>query len=1043
MTCVDPVLYVLIGLSLMEAGCLSEESFRPAGAAAPGDIIIGGIFPIHEAVEKDQYFLSPQLQQCVRFDTEGLANVLALINAVETVNNSPDLRRVGVTLGYRIHNSCSDVSTALRATADLSRQTHDGGRTNTSACDRPVMAVVGASESEISIAVARQLTLKLIPQISYSSTAVVLSDKTRFPFFLRTIPNDKYQTAAIVKLLSDSGWKWVGMLTTNGDYGLSALESFVSQASEKGICVAFKKYFPGAVTSLDVQSAIREAAETIHKNPKVKVIVSFVKPAHMKYLYRELWDLVLTAGMGLESMERIWVASDSWSSSFNAIPKHMKLEDIGHVVGFTFKQGDLSSFSHYLSRLEAAGHNGRENNAFLDEFYTQLNASGDTRNRGLVSKAMERLKEVSRADTILSVEMAVSAIAQAVAFICHDRDCKRPGALQPWELLRALRMCSFKNGDRRYRFNSLGDVNLGYDVTLWRSGRDTIRVKEVVAEYHVPNNSFTYTSPIAKEQLMHLRSTVSKCANNCVPGEYKKTAEGQPTCCYRCINCTVNYYSNDTDMDLCLSCDLKTEWSPEGSSRCIGKTLQFFSWRDGFAVVLLTLVALGILLVLLLGGLFLHQRHTPIVRAAGGPLCQVILLSLVGSFISALLFVGQPSDLQCKSRQVLYGLSFTLCVSCILVKSLKILLAFQFNPAMQEFLKRLYQPYLIIGGCLAFQFLTCISWVVLKSPFYNIIMYPTTMLAECHEGSYLAFGLMLAYIAVLAFVCFICAFKGRKLPQKYNDAKFITFSMLLYLISWFMFVPVYVTTSGVYVPAVEMVVILISNYGILSCHFFPKCYIILFRKEQNTRSAFIRNVYEYSNKCTESIPVSKTSPSKQKHISQPYIIKLSAILKSPTIKFGDTEAFDFFTLSTQSLEGMPGTPEGPNGYELRYGSHIDRLLSKMPPSFWDRFIEYCLSHGILQTGSDMTYTLPDLAAQLRMKSQARRLSSQGAALYQCDVPKPVKKDQRVTHYKKKTTTILLNAREFPSIPETARSKTAFKSKLYCPFCDNKEHFLNA
>ena len=46
-------------------------------------------------------------------------------------------------------------------------------------------------------------------------------------------------------------------------------------------------------------------------------------------------------------------------------------------------------------------------------------------------------------------------------------------------------------------------------------------------------------------------------------------------------------------------------------------------------------------------------------------------------------------------------------------------------------------------------------------------------------------------------------FKGRKLPQKYNEARFITFSMLLYLMSWLIFVPVYVTTSGMYLPAVE------------------------------------------------------------------------------------------------------------------------------------------------------------------------------------------------------------------------------------------------
>lgn len=338
-------------------------------------------------------------------------------------------------------------------------------------------------------------------------------------------------------------------------------------------------------------------------------------------------------------------------------------------------------------------------------------------------------------------------------------------------------------------------------------------------------------------------------------------------CLYLCLCFFIS-----ADMDQCLSCDTNIEWSAEGSSSCIPKALHYFSWQDGFAVVLLTFSVLGILLVLIVSALFLHQRDTPVVKAAGGPLSQVILFSLVISYISAVLFVGRPSSFQCKARQVLFGISFTLCVSCILVKTLQILLAFQFNPELQEVLRRVYQPYVIVSICVALQAVTCICWLVLKSPFNHIIRQPTTLLEECHEGSHLAFGVMLAYIAVLAFVCFICAFKGRRLPQHYNEAKFITFSMLLYLISWLLFVPVHVTTSGVYLSAVEMVVILISNYGILSCHFFPKCYIILFKKEQNTKSAFRKNLYEYSSKTTDSISMSGISVSEQQSRNQHFII---------------------------------------------------------------------------------------------------------------------------------------------------------------------------
>lgn len=250
---------------------------------------------------------------------------------------------------------------------------------------------------------------------------------------MRTTPNDVHQIAAMVSLLGTYGWNWVGIVTTDGDYGQSALDRFVSQASAKGICVAFKSILPQSVTSQDVFPAITQAAKTIYKNPKVQVIVSFAKPTHMMYLYQELKNQTLRAGQNMWSMRRVWVASDSWSSS-SSVKGNLTLKDIGHVVGFTFKSGDLSSFREYLSRLEAAGHEYTRNNSFLQEFYMQLNASKGSTDTELVSEGVKRLRKHYLADTIFSVELAVSAIAQAVASICRSRDCKTPGTVQPWEV---------------------------------------------------------------------------------------------------------------------------------------------------------------------------------------------------------------------------------------------------------------------------------------------------------------------------------------------------------------------------------------------------------------------------------------------------------------------------------------------------------------------------------------------------------------------------------------------------------------------------------
>lgn len=270
------------------------------------------------------------------------------------------------------------------------------------------------------------MLLFFLHQISYSSSAVPLSDKTHFPAFMRTIPNDKYQTTAMITLLSHYGWNWVGIITTDGSYGLSALDQFVSQASAKGICVAFKSILPQSVSSQDTSSAIAQTARTIYKNPKAQVIISFAKPSQMMFLYHQLKSMMLKDGETNEEsrMRRVWVASDSWSTS-SFIYGNLTLEDIGYVLGFAFKSGDVSAFQEYLERLGAPEENIRIN-PFLQEFYMHMNTTAVT--------ALRILREHIHEDLIFSVEMAISAITQAVATICRSTDCKTPGSVQPWQV---------------------------------------------------------------------------------------------------------------------------------------------------------------------------------------------------------------------------------------------------------------------------------------------------------------------------------------------------------------------------------------------------------------------------------------------------------------------------------------------------------------------------------------------------------------------------------------------------------------------------------
>lgn len=78
-------------------------------------------------------------------------------------------------------------------------------------------------------------------------------------------------------------------------------------------------------------------------------------------------------------------------------------------------------------------------------------------------------------------------------------------------------MEEFKLRDKSFKFDSSGDINLGYDVTMWRSDGENIHVQNVVAEYHPHNNSFTHSNHSSAQQLNALKvgpSYGSYCAHD-------------------------------------------------------------------------------------------------------------------------------------------------------------------------------------------------------------------------------------------------------------------------------------------------------------------------------------------------------------------------------------------------------------------------------------------------------------------------------------------------------------------------------------------------
>lgn len=292
-----------------------------------------------------------------------------------------------------------------------------------------------------------------------------------------------------------------------------------------------------------------------------------------------------------------------------------------------------------------------------------------------------------------------------------------------------------------------------------------------------------------------------------------------------------------TDASACDKCP-DDFWSNENHTSCIAKEIEFLSWTEPFGIALTLFAVLGIFLTAFVLGVFIKFRNTPIVKATNRELSYLLLFSLLCCFSSSLFFIGEPQDWTCRLRQPAFGISFVLCISCILVKTNRVLLVFEAKIPTSFHRKwwGLNLQFLLVFLCTFMQIVICVIWLYTAPPssYRNHELEDEIIFITCHEGSLMALGFLIGYTCLLAAICFFFAFKSRKLPENFNEAKFITFSMLIFFIVWISFIPAYASTYGKFVSAVEVIAILAASFGLLACIFFNKVYIILFKPSRNT-----------------------------------------------------------------------------------------------------------------------------------------------------------------------------------------------------------------
>uniref|UniRef100_A0A8C2WKX6 G-protein coupled receptors family 3 profile domain-containing protein n=1 Tax=Cyclopterus lumpus TaxID=8103 RepID=A0A8C2WKX6_CYCLU len=823
------------------------------------DVVLGGLFEIHFfSVFPDLSFTSePQQPTCHSFDVLGFRQAQTMAFAIDEINRNTNLLP-NVTLGYSLYDNCVKLGIGFRAALLLaSGQEEQFILDDTCVGTPPVIGIVGDSSSTRSIAISTVLGLYRVPMVSYFATCSCLSDRQKFPSFFRTIPSDAFQVRAMIQILRHFGWTWTGLLVSDDDYGLHAARSFQSDLAQSGGgCLAYLEVLPWGNDPAELMRIV-----DVMKKSTARVVIVFGHESHMMNLMEEVVRQNVT---GLQ-----WMASEAWIAA-TVLQTPQLMPYIGGTLGIAIRRGEIPGFKDFLLKIQPdLQHNNSYGNSMVNQFWEYTFQcrfapphAGWVEAGGSLCTGQEDLEiveteflDISNLRPEYNVYKAVYALAYALDNMLQcepgrgpfrEHSCGSLQRLEPWQLVHYLEMINFTTpfGDQ-VSFDVNGDAIPIYDVMNWLSlpdGKTTIQnvgqVKESAkGEELILDEDKIFWNFESKEPPR------SVCSESCPPGTRMARKKGESECCFDCISCSEGKISNKTDSLECSSCP-EDFWSSPQRDHCVPKKTEFLSYQEPLGICLTTTSLLGTFICTVIMGIFIYYHSTPIVRANNSELSFQLLLSLKSCFLCSLLFIGRPSLWTCQLRHAAFGISFVLCVSCILVKTIVVLAVFKASKpgggASLKWFGAVQQRGTVLV-LTSIQAAICTAWIVSASPapHKNTQYHNDKIVYECVVGSTVGFAVLLSYVGFLAILSFLLAFLARNLPDNFNEAKLITFSMLIFCAVWVAFVPAYVNSPGKYSDAVEVFAILASSFGLLLALFGPKCYIILLRPERNTKKAIM------------------------------------------------------------------------------------------------------------------------------------------------------------------------------------------------------------
>ncbi|XP_062283945.1 metabotropic glutamate receptor 4 [Scomber scombrus] len=806
-----------------------------------GDISLGGLFPVHARGNDGK--------ACGELKKEkGIHRLEAMLFALDRINNDNELLP-NITLGARILDTCSRDTHALEQSltfvqALIEKDSTDvkclsGGPPIITKPER-VVGVIGASASSVSIMVANILRLFKIPQVSYASTAPELSDNTRYDFFSRVVPPDTYQAQAMVDIVKAMRWNYVSTVASEGNYGESGVDAFIQKSREDGgLCISQSVKIPREPRAGEFDKIIRRLSE----NPNARVVIIFANEDDIRRLLQ-------AAKKANQTGHFIWVGSDSWGSKISPILNQEEMAE--GAVTILPKRQSIRGFDRYF--ISRTLENNRRNIWFAEfwenNFQCKLSRHAVKKGSGIKKCTNhERIGKDSSYEQEGKVQFVIDAI-YAMAHALHNMHkdlcpgkvglCSNMETINGTLLLKYIRHVNFTGiAGTPVVFNVNGDAPGRYEIYQYQISNSTTEYKIIghwTDQLHLDINEMQW--PGGTQEVPS-----SICSQPCRPGQRKKTVKGIP-CCWHCENCDGYQYQADTHTCKMCRFDLRPN---ENHTGCVPIPIVKLEWSSPWAVIPVLIAVLGIMATLFVVVTFIRYNDTPIVKASGRELSYVLLTGIFLCYATTFLMISTPDVVICSLRRIFLGLGMSISYAALLTKTNRIYRIFE-QGKVSVSAPRLISPasqLVITFSLISVQLLGVCIWFGVD-PSQAIIDYEDQRTSNPVKArgvlkcdiSDLSLICLLGYSMLLMVTCTVYAIKTRGVPETFNEAKPIGFTMYTTCIVWLAFIPIFFGTSQsaekMYIQTTTLTIsVSLSASVSLGMLYMPKVYVVLFHPEQN------------------------------------------------------------------------------------------------------------------------------------------------------------------------------------------------------------------